>query len=142
MTLEHRTDTRLLSSTINALLTALLTLLHRDQKRRIADRLEEWCIALDGRLRAVSANVNKVGAKAVDGFLRALNPYDSDPSIVSARNYIKMGGRPQYPSLHVANGEMQPQIRWKPRRSPAPALPLPKSVPLARIMDLSMFDGG
>ena len=105
----------------------------------VAVRLDaEEQLGLDDVEMAV--NITKVGRKAVDGFLRAQDPYESDPNIVSVRKYVALGGRPLRVSVRISNGEMRQQIRWGLPGGAAFNLPLPESVPLGRIMDLSMFD--
>jgi len=88
----------------------------------------------------LAINITKVGRKAVDGFLRAQDPCESDPNIVSVRKYVALGGRPLWISVRISNGEMRQRIRWKPGVGPAFNLPLPESVPLGRVMDLGMLD--
>ena len=89
----------------------------------------------------MAVNVTKVGPKALDAFLRAQDPYESDPNIVAVRRYIALGGRPTRIAVRVLNGEMRQDVRWKPPVGPSVSLPLPDSVPLGKIMDLSVFDG-
>ncbi len=59
---------------------------------------------------------------------------------MSVRKYVALGGRPLRVSVSISNGEMSQQIRWGLPGGAAFNLPLPESVPLGRIMDLSMFD--
>ena len=89
----------------------------------------------------MSINITKVGRKAFDRFLLAQDPTESDPNIVTLRRYIALGGTLAKLSIRVVNGEMRQDIRWKPPLGPVIALPLPESVPLGKVMDLSLFEG-
>ncbi len=85
-------------------------------------------------------NITKVGSRALDRFLLAQDPTESNPQIVVARKYTRLG-RPYRVSIRVVNGEMRQAISVKMAGVPKPIpLPLPESIPLGKIMDLGMFE--
>ncbi len=88
---------------------------------------------------SMAANITKVGPRALDRFLLAQDPAESNPQIVAARKYTMLG-RPYKVSVRVVNGEMRQKISIKVFNGPVISLPLPESIPLAKIMDMSLFD--
>ena len=88
----------------------------------------------------MALNITKVGSRALDRFLLAQDPTESNAGIVAARKYTRLG-RPHKISVRVVNGQMQQQVLVKLFNGPVIDLPMPKSIPLGKIMDLAMFEG-
>ena len=88
----------------------------------------------------MSLNITKVGSRALDRFLLAQDPKESNAGIVNARKYTRLG-RPHRVSIGVVNGQMRQKASVKIAHGPVIDLPLPESIPLNRIMSLEIFDG-